>query len=62
MKSSKRWAMSNIGSEGGNIYYFTSDIRYKIEKPKTIEQWLKKFDTREIILVKSETINLGNNI
>ncbi len=45
-----------------NIYYFTSDIRYKNEKPKTIDKWLEKFDTKEVILVKAETINLGSNI
>ena len=45
-----------------NVYYFTSDMRYKIEKPRTIEKWLVKFETREVILVKAETINPGSNI
>lgn len=47
--------------DDGKVYYFTSDIRYKNEKPKTIEKWLGKFDTREVISLKTEIINHGSN-
>lgn len=48
--------------DDGKIYYFTSDIRYKNEKPKTIEKWLEKFDIREVISLKTETINHGSDM
>ncbi len=34
--------------DDGKIYYFTSDIRFATSKPKTIINWLNKFD-REVI-------------
>jgi hypothetical protein len=37
--------------DDGKIYYFTSNIRYKNEKPRTIKKWLEKFDNREVILL-----------
>lgn len=45
--------------DDGKVYYFTSDIRYKNDKPKTIKKWLGKFDTREVILINKlgEIIN-----
>ena len=38
----------------GNIYYFTSDKRFKIEKPKNIDNWLKKFDDKATILLNDK--------
>ncbi len=35
--------------DDGKVYYFTSDIKYKNDKPKTIKKWLEKFDNREVI-------------
>lgn len=45
--------------DDGKVYYFTSDIKYKNDKPKTIKKWLEKFDTREIVLINKlgEIIN-----
>lgn len=37
--------------DDGKVYYFTSDIRYKNDKPKTIKKWLEKFDIRDVILI-----------
>jgi len=38
--------------DDGKIYYFTSDGRYKDNKPTTILQWLSKFDRKVINLNK----------
>ena len=48
--------------DDGKVYYFTSDVRYKKDKPKTIKKWLGKFDTREVISLKAETINHGSDV
>ncbi len=48
--------------DDGKVYYFTSDIKYRNDKPKTIKKWLEKFDTREVISLKVETINHGSDV
>lgn len=41
------------------IYYFTSDVKYKEEKPKTITKWIDKFSKETIIINKNSGTNNG---
>jgi hypothetical protein len=39
--------------DDAKVYYFTSEIRHKHEKPKTINKWLEKFENKEIIVLNN---------
>ncbi|MFA5427957.1 MAG: TIR domain-containing protein [Sulfurimonas sp.] len=41
--------------DDGKIYYFTSDIKYKSEKTKTIIKWTKQFDKEVVTLNLSQS-------
>jgi len=54
-KNKKVWG-AFINDEDDKVYYFTSEQEYKNKLPKTIDNWKKNFQEKEVIYITEEMV------